>query len=42
MKAVLLLDERREIGEDRFIELVVWQVPQLYMDFMADVMNWGT
>ena len=28
MKAVLLLDERRDIGEDRFIELVVWQVPQ--------------
>lgn len=28
MKAVLLLDERREIAEDRFVELVVWQLPQ--------------
>jgi hypothetical protein len=27
-KAVLLLEERRAIGEDRFVELVVWQVPQ--------------
>ncbi len=28
MKATLLLDERRNIAEDRFVELVVWQVPQ--------------
>ena len=28
MKAYLLLEERRDIAEDRFIELVVWQVPQ--------------
>ena len=28
MKAVLLLDDRRDIAEDRFVELVVWQVPQ--------------
>ncbi len=28
MKTVLLLDERRNIAEDRFVELVVWQVPQ--------------
>lgn len=27
-KAYLLLEERRDIAEDRFIELVVWQVPQ--------------
>lgn len=26
--ALLLLEERRDIAEDRFIELVVWQVPQ--------------
>ena len=25
---VLLLEERRNIAEDRFVELVVWQVPQ--------------
>ena len=28
MKTALLLDERRDIAEDRFVELVVWQVPQ--------------
>ena len=28
MKAALLLHERRDIAEDRFVELVVWQVPQ--------------
>ena len=28
MKAYLLLEERRDVAEDRFIELVVWQVPQ--------------
>lgn len=28
MKATLLLDERRDIAEDRFVELVVWQVPR--------------
>lgn len=28
MKAILLLDERRVLAEDRFVELVVWQVPQ--------------
>jgi hypothetical protein len=27
MKAALLLSERRSIGENRFVELVVWQVP---------------
>jgi hypothetical protein len=26
--ALLLVEERRDIAEDRFIELVVWQVPQ--------------
>jgi len=26
--ALLLLEERRDIAEDRFIEFVVWQVPQ--------------
>ena len=26
--ALLLLEERRDIAEDRFVELVVWQVPQ--------------
>jgi hypothetical protein len=26
--ALLLLDERHDIAEDRFVELVVWQVPQ--------------
>ena len=26
--AQLLLAERRDIAEDRFVELVVWQVPQ--------------
>lgn len=35
MKTVLLLDERRAIAEDRFVELV-------YADFMADVSNWRT
>ena len=28
MKSSLLLEERRNIAEDRFIELVVWQVPR--------------
>ena len=28
VRTVLLLDERRDIAEDRFVELVVWQVPQ--------------
>ncbi len=28
MKTVLLLDERRDFAADRFVELVVWQVPQ--------------
>ncbi len=28
VKTALLLDERRNIAEDRFVELVVWQVPQ--------------
>ena len=28
MRTALLLDERRHIAEDRFVELVVWQVPQ--------------
>ena len=28
MRTALLLDERRDIAEDRFVELVVWQVPQ--------------
>ena len=28
MKAYLLWEERRDIAEDRFIELVVWQAPQ--------------
>ena len=28
MRTALLLDERRDITEDRFVELVVWQVPQ--------------
>ncbi len=28
MTTALLLDERRNITEDRFVELVVWQVPQ--------------
>ena len=28
MKANLLLDERRNIADDRFVELVVWQVKQ--------------
>ena len=28
MKTALLLDERRNIAEDRFIELVVWQLSQ--------------
>ena len=28
MKAALLLHERRDIAEDRFVELVVWQVPR--------------
>jgi hypothetical protein len=28
MKTALLLNERRDIAEDRFVELVVWQVPQ--------------
>ena len=28
MKAVLVLHERRDIAEDRFVELVVWQVPR--------------
>jgi hypothetical protein len=27
MNAVLLLEERRDLAEGRFIELVVWQVP---------------
>jgi hypothetical protein len=27
MKAVLLLDERHDLAADRFVELVVWQVP---------------
>ena len=26
--ALLLLEERRDIAENRFVELVVWQVPQ--------------
>ena len=28
MKAALRLHERRDIAEDRFVELVVWQVPR--------------
>ena len=28
MKTALLLDERRNIAEGRFVELLVWQVPQ--------------
>lgn len=28
MKAVLLLDERRAIDLNRFVELAVWQVPR--------------
>jgi hypothetical protein len=28
MRTALLLDERRDLAEDRFVELVVWQVPQ--------------
>ena len=28
MKTALLLDERRNLAEDRFIELVVWQLSQ--------------
>ena len=28
MKSILLLDERRDIAADRFVEVVVWQVPQ--------------
>ena len=28
MRTALLLDERRHIAEDCFVELVVWQVPQ--------------
>ena len=28
MKAVLLLDERRAIDLNRFVELTVWQVPR--------------
>ena len=28
MRTVLLLDERRHIAENRFVELVVWQVPR--------------
>ncbi len=46
MKAVLLLDEHREIAEDRFVELVVWQLPQpalasthLYKYRLAFVIN---
>jgi Family of unknown function (DUF6516) len=30
--ALLLLEERRDIAEDRFVELVVWQVPQPVRD----------
>lgn len=28
MKAVVLIDERHVLGEDTFVEIVVWQVPQ--------------
>ena len=28
MKAMVLIDERHVIGEDAFVEIVVWQVPR--------------
>lgn len=28
MKAALLQKERIELGEDRFVEVVIWQIPQ--------------
>ena len=28
MDTVLLLEERHNLGEDRFVELMVWQVPR--------------
>lgn len=28
MKAALLMDDRRDIAEDRFVEVTIWQVPQ--------------
>jgi hypothetical protein len=28
MRAVLLMDERRVLGEDRFVEMTIWQLPQ--------------